>query len=52
VVAEAREDPVHALGLQHVDADAVDHARAATMRAFISQTAAASPLNTARAMMA
>ena len=56
--AEARMRLMHALRLQHVDADAEDHAepgecvRAASIRLFISRTAAASPSNSARAMIA
>ena len=41
-----------ALGLEHVHADAKDHARAASISAFISRTARARPTNSARAMMA
>ncbi len=45
------QNPLHALGLEHVDADAVNH-RAARIRSFISRTALGSPSNTARAIMA
>src|SRR5688500_8635287 len=40
--------PRYARRLDHVDTDAVDH-RAPAMSAFISRTAAGSPVNTARA---
>ena len=45
------EHALHALGFEHVDADAVNH-RAARIRSFMSRTAFGSPSNTARAMMA
>ena len=41
--AEALEGARDALRLEHVDADAVDHARAASISAFISRTAARQP---------
>jgi len=42
-------DPLH---LEDIHPDPVDHARAALISAFMSRTAASSPANTAREMMA
>src|SRR4029077_17911080 len=50
--AEALEGACDALHLEHVHPDAVDHARAASISAFISRTACASPTNSACAMIA
>ena len=50
--AEALERAHDAPALQHVDADAEDHARAAAIRAFISRTAAGRPTNRACAIRA
>ena len=52
VIAETRQRALDARELQDVDADAVDHPRARCICARISRTAAASPSNTAWAMMA
>jgi len=46
--AEALQGLVNALCFEDVDADAKNHSRAATMRAFISRTATVRPSNTAR----
>src|SRR5439155_11963783 len=45
--AETLERARDAPALEDIDADAEDHARAATIRAFISRTAAARPTNSA-----
>ena len=50
--AEARMHLVHPVRLQHVDPDAVDHRRAASINDFISRTAGSRPVNTARATIA
>ena len=56
VVDEARAEALQSLPdaprLEHIDANAEDHARAASIKAFISRTAAPSPSNSAREMMA
>src|SRR5205814_1390658 len=50
--AEALEGAPDAPALQHIDADAEDHARAAAISAFISRTAAGRPTNRACAIRA
>jgi hypothetical protein len=47
VLAEARPRLLDALHFQYVGADPEDHARAATISAFIFATAAAKPSNSA-----
>ena len=44
-------EPLHARGLEHVDADAEDHRRAPSIRAFMSRTARSRPIKIARATM-
>jgi len=51
VLTELREDLGYARGFEHVDADAEDHRRAPIISAFMSRTAASSPVKIARPMM-